>query len=53
MKGQELQQGELRAGKRELEYELAVFEEWFAENRNGAFLSLMDGEVLELPLVEV
>lgn len=36
-----------------LDKELTAFENWFAENRNGSFLSLMDGEVLELPLVEV
>jgi hypothetical protein len=33
--------------------DLADFETWFAANRAGSFLSLMDGEVLELPLVEV
>jgi hypothetical protein len=32
---------------------LADFERWFAENRNAPFESLMDTEVLELPLVEV
>jgi len=36
-----------------VEQELATFEQWFERNRNGPFLSLMDGEVLELPLVEV
>lgn len=36
-----------------LDDELTAFENWFAENRNASFLSLMDGEVLELPLVEV
>lgn len=36
-----------------VEREFAAFETWFAENRNGPFLALMDGEVLELPLVEV
>ncbi len=48
-----MHQGESEAGNKELEHELAAFEKWFEENRNGAFLSLMDGEVLELPLVEV
>jgi hypothetical protein len=33
--------------------DLAAFETWFAENRNGSFMSLMDAEPLELPLVEV
>lgn len=33
--------------------DLAAFETWFAQNRNGSFLSLMDAEPLELPLVEV
>jgi hypothetical protein len=36
-----------------VERELAAFEKWFDENRDGSFLSQMDGEVLELPLVEV
>jgi hypothetical protein len=35
------------------ERELAAFETWFSENRTAPFLSLMEGEVLELPLVEV
>lgn len=35
-----------------LDSDLAEFEKWFAENRNGPFLSLMDAEPLELPLVE-
>ncbi len=38
---------------RRVDDDLAAFERWFEEERNGAFLSLMDGEVLELPLVEV
>lgn len=48
-----LQQGEAQEDDKEFEREFEAFEQWFAENRNGAFLSLMDGEVLELPLVEV
>jgi len=48
-----MQQGEPQERDKEFERELAAFEKWFADNRNGAFLSLMDGEVLELPLVEV
>lgn len=32
---------------------LAAFEKWFAANRNGPFLSLMEVEIQELPLVEV
>lgn len=31
----------------------AEFEAWYADERNGAFLSLMEREVVELPLVEV
>lgn len=38
---------------KDLARDLADFEAWFAANRHGSFLSLMDGEVLELPLVEV
>jgi len=54
----QIRQSEPEAGKTEpehelLKHELENFEKWFSENRNGAFLSLMDGEVLELPLVEV
>lgn len=43
------------AGKDEptLEQALAAFERWFGENRKGSFMSLMDGEPLELPLVEI
>lgn len=33
--------------------ELAAFERWFAESRNAAFLSMLEREVVELPLVEV
>ena len=33
--------------------ELAAFEAWFAQNREAPFLTLMQQEVLELPLVEV
>lgn len=36
-----------------VERQLAAFEAWFERNRNAAFLSLMDREPLELPLVEV
>lgn len=32
---------------------LAAFEEWFAGARNGAFLTVMEREIVELPLVEV
>lgn len=32
---------------------LKEFEAWFASARNGSFLSLMDHEIVELPLVEV
>jgi len=31
---------------------LRAFEAWFAENRNGPFLSIMEREIVELPLVE-
>jgi hypothetical protein len=44
---------EVKDGIARLSSELAAFETWFAENRTASFLSLMDGEVLELPLVEV
>jgi hypothetical protein len=51
------QTGEAEDGKPEaavaIEKELATFEQWFERNRHGPFLSLMDGEPLELPLVEV
>ncbi len=33
--------------------ELASFEQWFAESRNVPFLSALEREVVELPLVEV
>jgi hypothetical protein len=33
--------------------ELAAFEEWFGQNREAAFLTLMQQELPELPLVEV
>jgi hypothetical protein len=33
--------------------ELAAFEEWFGQNREAAFLTLMQQEIPELPLVEV
>lgn len=33
--------------------ELAHFEQWYRENRDGEFLTLMEVEVVELPLVEV
>jgi len=36
----------------QIDSDLAGFEKWFSENRNGPFLSLMDSEPLELPLVE-
>lgn len=48
-----MRQGDLTADIAALESELAFFENWFSENRNGPFLALMDGEILELPLVEV
>ncbi|RIK96896.1 MAG: hypothetical protein DCC74_09215 [Proteobacteria bacterium] len=32
---------------------LKEFEAWFSTARNGSFLSLMDQEIVELPLVEV
>lgn len=32
---------------------LAAFEQWFAEHRNAPFETLMETEVVELPLVEV
>jgi hypothetical protein len=50
-KGVETRDNEERAGV--VEERLAAFEQWFERNRSGPFLSLMDGEVLELPLVEV
>ena len=31
---------------------LRAFEAWFAEHRNGPFLSIMEREIVELPLVE-
>lgn len=31
---------------------LRAFEAWFADNRNGPFLSIMEREIVELPLVE-
>jgi hypothetical protein len=31
---------------------LRAFEAWFAEHRNGPFLSIMEREMVELPLVE-
>lgn len=33
--------------------ELAAFEEWFGQNRDAAFLTLMQQDLPELPLVEV
>lgn len=41
------------ADKPLIKQELAAFEKWYAEKRNAPFLSLMEQEVLELPLVEV
>ena len=32
---------------------LAAFEAWYGENRKGAFLDLMEREIVELPLVEI
>ncbi len=32
---------------------LAAFEDWFAQSRQGPFLSVMEREVVELPLVEI
>jgi len=32
---------------------LATFEDWYAANRNGVFLDLMERDIVELPLVEV
>ncbi|RUM97091.1 hypothetical protein EET67_14585 [Pseudaminobacter arsenicus] len=32
---------------------LAAFEKWYGENRNTAFLNLMEREIVELPLVEI
>jgi len=32
---------------------LETFESWFAEQRNAAFLTLMEREIVETPLVEV
>lgn len=36
-----------------LQRELTAFEQWFAESRDGPFLSVMEREVVELPLVEI
>jgi len=36
-----------------LERALTAFEQWFAASRNGPFLSVMEREVVELPLVEI
>ncbi|MGN6462722.1 MAG: hypothetical protein ACTHLY_16160 [Pseudolabrys sp.] len=36
-----------------VERELTAFERWFAESRDGPFLSVMEREVVELPLVEI
>ena len=36
-----------------LQRALTVFEQWFAASRNGPFLSVMEREVVELPLVEI
>jgi hypothetical protein len=36
-----------------IERELAAFEEWFSSSRGAPFPSIMEGEVVELPLVEV
>lgn len=33
--------------------ELAAFETWFAQNREAPFLTLMQEEIAELPLVEI
>ena len=35
-----------------IEPELTAFEEWFAQNREAPFLTLMEVEMVELPLVE-
>lgn len=32
---------------------LTAFEDWFAQSRQGPFLSVMEREVVELPLVEI
>jgi len=36
-----------------LQRALTAFEQWFAASRNGPFLSVMEREVVELPLVEI
>jgi hypothetical protein len=36
-----------------IERELAAFEAWFSASRGAPFPSIMEGEVVELPLVEV
>lgn len=49
----EAEDGEQVGDPAVVERHLADFEQWFELNRNAPFLSLMDREVLELPLVEV
>lgn len=41
------------ADAEELDRQMESFELWFEQNRSTSLLGLMDGEVLELPLVEV
>jgi len=41
------------ANREALRRELTAFEQWFAENRNGPFLGVMEREAVELPLVEI
>jgi len=45
--------GSETAGAAAVAAALAAFEAWFSTARNGSFLSLMDQEIVELPLVEV
>lgn len=40
------------AGSAPIIERLRAFEAWFAEHRNGPFLSIMEREIVELPLVE-
>lgn len=41
------------AGAGDAVAELAAFEDWYAAERAGPFLALMEREIVELPLVEV
>jgi len=46
-------QAESEAEKPEIGGQLDSFERWFGKARNGPFLSVLEREIVELPLVEI